>query len=392
MGTFGGDSFGGDAFGGDGSAGLAEALASGAVAIDVLPDSSIFRKMADQATATDALSFRNIASLFAVANASTGMFTAAHLFNALNDLAQASTSIREAIVGILSDSATAAEAFTGIYKRFEHLRDFATATDVTLNSQRSAVSLLTTAVAMELLARGYSGNLADTAQGQDVLMESLRGVAALLAQAEASTLLVNNFRAVVLLSNSATAGDALTSQGRFLALLAAGADAAVLIKLGNTEYAAWVMNADNLATSQYQNFGFNSFVELPDGFYGAREDGLYRLAGNKDAGANIVAWIKSGLLDFGTGSLKSVPMMYIGLTSNGDMLLTVSVTSPEGAKTEYTYRMVERTANATREDRVKIGKGIRSVYWQWELHNTAGSDFAVDTTRFWPMVLSRRIR
>lgn len=394
MSGFGAGSFGSLAFGASPAVGglLIEHMTTEADAFDGLDLATPYRTLVSAVLASDALTFRDIANLADIALASDDPSTAAHLYTALADIANASDVISQVITAVLADSASAAEAYTMIYARFEHLRDFAVATDDTLTSLSAGAALLSTAVAMELMSRGYDVDLLDQASGSDVLAESIRGVALLLDQAQASAALVDTLRAVVLLHDSAAADDDLTSTGRFYSLLESGADAALIIRIGGVEYTAWVMNADNMATSQYQNFGFNSFAETVRGTYGAREDGLYLLEGDTDNGVHIQAWIRSGLTNFGTGSLKSVPMMYIGLTADGDMLLTVAVTTPEGAKTEYTYRMTERTANATRENRVKIGKGLRSVYWQWELRNTGGSNFSVDTTRLWPLVLSRRIR
>ncbi len=369
-----------------------EDLDDEAVAVEVMADLGVATLLIDYAVASEGLLFFDIANLSVIANATPGLISSAHLYSALVDLAAASEVMQPIISGILADSASATEAFAILYTRFEHLRDFATATDEALTSQTSALSLLSTAVAMELMARGYDADLVAEANAAEILMESLTGVSQLLSQAEASIALVNNVRAFAIIDENATASTGLSAAGAFIELLEAGADAAVLIKLGDTEYTAWVMNADNLGSSEYRNFGFNSFAEVGNSFFGAREDGLYQLQGDTDNGENILARIRSGVTNFNSSAVKRVPMMYIGYTANGELLFTASVTSPEGAKTGYTYRMAERKADATRENRLKIGKGLASVYWQWELQNTDGADFSVDVVKLWPMVLSRRIR
>jgi hypothetical protein len=40
---------------------------------------------------------------------------------------------------------------------------------------------------------------------------------------------------------------------------------------------------------------------------------------------------------------------------------------------------------------VKIGKGLRSRYWQFELVNIDGADFDLDTIEFHPVLLTRRV-
>jgi hypothetical protein len=43
------------------------------------------------------------------------------------------------------------------------------------------------------------------------------------------------------------------------------------------------------------------------------------------------------------------------------------------------------------EQRVDIGRGLRSNYWNFELMNREGADFEIDTIKFMPIVLERRI-
>jgi hypothetical protein len=68
------------------------------------------------------------------------------------------------------------------------------------------------------------------------------------------------------------------------------------------------------------------------------------------------------------------------------------VISPNGSKEEHWYRLEQRPTEALRENRVPVGRGLKSVYWQYELHNIDGADFQIETVRMWPMGLSRKVR
>jgi hypothetical protein len=162
---------------------------------------------------------------------------------------------------------------------------------------------------------------------------------------------------------------------------------------GQDLYTAWVMTPETRAMRQYLNYPFNSYAQLAGGFYGADQAGIYRLDGTTDAGQQIVASVRSGLMDFGSRQLKRMDRAYLGYSSQGTLCLRVTTTSPEGAKVDYTYKMVPKTANVARENRITIGRGMQSVYWQFELDNSAdGSAFELYDMVLLPMMLSRRIR
>lgn len=163
---------------------------------------------------------------------------------------------------------------------------------------------------------------------------------------------------------------------------------------GQDTFTAWVMTPETRAMRSYENYPFNSYAALGGKLYGAKSDGIYLLEGSTDAGQAIYSTVRSGLLDFGSRQLKRMDRAYIGYTSQGDVCLRVVTTSPEGNKQEYTYKMVRTpAANAPRESRVLIGKGLQSVYWQFEIDNkTDGSNFELHDMVMLPVTLSRRVR
>lgn len=180
-----------------------------------------------------------------------------------------------------------------------------------------------------------------------------------------------------------TAGTQLSAQ------LAEGFKFAGILNLPDAQYTAWVMNTETLAPTEYTNYPFNSFAKLGQKYLGATETGIFELTGSNDAGTNINAAIRSGLLDFGTSLKKRVPYAYLGYTSTGRLLLKVGTTD-QGTKVEDWYELTETQA-APDSARFKIGKGLQARYWQFELTNAEGADFALDQVQFYPLVLSRRL-
>jgi hypothetical protein len=91
------------------------------------------------------------------------------------------------------------------------------------------------------------------------------------------------------------------------------------------------------------------------------------------------------------GKMAQVVSAYIGYTSDGGVVLKAIVTSRSGEKHEHWYKVTDQTATDVREGRIKLGLGLKSVYWQFELANIDGSSLNVDTIQLHSIALDRRI-
>lgn len=148
----------------------------------------------------------------------------------------------------------------------------------------------------------------------------------------------------------------------------------------------WIVNAESGATSFYENFSFNSFGVSAGRLYGARSDGIYLLEGDTDDGAAIRASLSFGSTDFKTAQLKRMEYAYIGVASSGTMYLKVKVQG--GA--EYTYA-ARRSDDYMAVQRVDVGRGLRASFYEFELYNSDGCDFELNTVEFLAAELTRRI-
>lgn len=165
--------------------------------------------------------------------------------------------------------------------------------------------------------------------------------------------------------------------------------AGVITLPDGSQYTAWATTLSTRAPYEYHNYPFNSFATMGDKHYGLKDDGLYLLQGDTDDGEAIEAHIKTGLLDFGTQHLKNVVRAYLGYHADGG--LTLHVTDTDGGdKREVVYEL-DQTHDAYKEARLKLGKGVRARYWQFELRNADGADFRLDALDVLPVVLKRRV-
>lgn len=160
----------------------------------------------------------------------------------------------------------------------------------------------------------------------------------------------------------------------------------------NAELIAYVMNLSTSAMSTYSNFNFNSFAKIGTKYYGATDDGIYELTGDTDAGVAIEASVKLGTEDFGvpklmqSDTMKRVQVAYLGLKSDGTVLLNVTA---NGATNSYALTATSQTSLHT--GRLKLGNGVASRYWDFEITNVDGASLELESVTFYPVELNRRI-
>lgn len=189
----------------------------------------------------------------------------------------------------------------------------------------------------------------------------------------------------IVLSESAAMLGVLAAGQKVSISLADIITAAVIIKAGDEEMVGWIINPNLSASTALDNYDFTGFGQHKGKHYGIRPDGLYVLEGDTDNGTQIDSFISLGDRNFNTAKQKRVPHAYIGASTDGRMVLKVIVN-----RQEYLYA-VKNPSTDMAEQRVDIGRGLRSNYWNFELMNREGADFEIDTIKFMPIVLERRI-
>ena len=156
------------------------------------------------------------------------------------------------------------------------------------------------------------------------------------------------------------------------------------IELGSVT--TWVVNTRTGGVTEYSDFDFNSFAAMGNRFLGAKDDGLYVLDGTRDDGSNIIARIKSGLLQPGGSHPVQFKGIYVGMRvdeQGEDFFLKIET----GAGKSTTYRMRPKNMATTK---INVGKGLRTRYFSWELVSS-GADFDLDSIEFIPLASDRRV-
>lgn len=179
--------------------------------------------------------------------------------------------------------------------------------------------------------------------------------------------------------------ETLSYNGIFNALIQDGLGVGLKLVFDGEEYVAWVVNARTGAHSDYQNWNFNSMAKIGEKYYGMKADGIYLMEGDTDAGTDIDWVIKTGLTKLGSSRIKKVPRAFIGIRSDGCILLKIATDQQR----ERWYKL-DNLEDFLTSRQVKLGRGVKGLYWKFALESINGSSLEYDKIDLLPLVLSRR--
>jgi len=238
----------------------------------------------------------------------------------------------------------------------------------------------------------YVRQITDAYQADDSVEQFISRIAALTDSITAADSTDIILTVAVLESAEINVADNIALDTQYFGNLLERVEVLAFIKTPAELAQGWVVNTEgNMPISEYDNYTFNSLAYSPDEMLGCTDQGLYILDGEDDAGTNIDAEIASLMLDFDTSKLKRMSTAYIGYKSDGQILLKVR-SEEQGTYAERWYEARDSDAQTvSSHNRMKIGKGLRSRYWTFELVNIEGSDFELDKVELYPIVLQRRI-
>jgi hypothetical protein len=192
---------------------------------------------------------------------------------------------------------------------------------------------------------------------------------------------------VAIVSDDAVLTDSLESMGLLQALVNDEIQFRISFYDGRETYSGWVVNAHNFAVTEYTNYEFNSFAKIGGNYFAAGPNGLYQLhSADADDGVDIDAVLRTGKLNVGDGHQSRVEHAYLGVQSDGQLLLK-TVTGDE--KVRWYKSGTPKTG--LDNIRIKLGRGVKSAYWQFEIANIDGQDLEVENMQFFPVILSRRV-
>lgn len=149
----------------------------------------------------------------------------------------------------------------------------------------------------------------------------------------------------------------------------------------------YLINTETLAASRYPGYGALAMGEVAGRLYVVTATGIYRVEGDTDAGTPVAATVRTGLDDFGTDRLKRVATAYLGARTSGSVDMTVA---GDGEAETGTYAATRVTPAGLKTAKVKLGRGVRSRYWQVEISNVDGSTFELESLTLDEIQTARR--
>lgn len=247
-------------------------------------------------------------------------------------------------------------------------------------------------VATVLMRRVYDGTVND-ALSVTALAEASVGWLALIDEALGVTdsAVGRAVVTIVLEDGVEFTGESLSTVS-FFAMVEDGIDISIALSQDGLQYVARTMNVTNKGVTDYSNYPFNSFAVINQRLYGALDDGLYLLEGDTDAGTPIDAYARTALSRIADGKMAQTEAAYIGYSATGQMQLkTVTADSTTGAKIARVYELNMRIVDNSHTGRIKLDKGVKAVYWAFEIGNVLGADFTIDVLEMHVLSMSRRI-
>lgn len=311
---------------------------------------------------------------------------------------------------ILQSSFAARDAFTFVVESF--VEDTVTFDDAPSETLRAIIALADQITLSDATIFGVDALLVAASAfvvrdalrvGVDLRHESAFGITddldtmlvAVITQASALVMtdeLTATLSASMLVEDAAAFGDG--HDWSLAAMLQFADDALFSVRFalpGNDQslYVGYAMNLRTAGMATYDNYPFSAMAVVGGVPLAVGPEGLYRLTGDTDAGDPIRAHIRTGMTDFGTAMLKRTPNMYLGLKTDGTMLLKV-ITSEGGRKKANVYKVSDARSTTHVDGRFDIAKGLVGLYWGYQIENADGADFELDTIRVWPFAVQRR--
>jgi len=259
----------------------------------------------------------------------------------------------------------------------------------------SAMAILSDAMAMRDVSRMVTDEvIEDQVAFNHALSVKLSAMEEIISNAVFADSLQGLSIFTVVIDESLALADGVSLKAYYLANLIDSLDFSVSFSFDGEPYYGMVMNTQTKAMSHYSHVDFNSFINVNNKIYAAGDAGLYLIGGKTHDGDPIEAFFRTALTKIATGKEKRQPEAFLGFTSDGRIIVKVIVSTPNeddfSEKKEYWYEMTA-TGSAYREGRVKVGRGLKAVYWAHEVNAIDGAAFSIDTIDFRPLILDRRL-
>lgn len=198
--------------------------------------------------------------------------------------------------------------------------------------------------------------------------------------------------ATIIVTENVTFNVTMSSEAEAFEYIRENLGFVIRLNLDGFNYIGWSYGTGNAQLSRYTNFPFNSFAELDGKWIGATTEGLFEIGGGDDDGDPIAVKLRGAMTDLGDSQMKRVGYAYLYYSAPDGLILRTITTSEDGEKIAHAYKLNPQPSSATREGRIKLGQGVKSVEWGWELENIDGGSVSLDGLEFVTIQMQRKMR
>ena len=150
-----------------------------------------------------------------------------------------------------------------------------------------------------------------------------------------------------------------------------------------------VLNTENFALSEYNNYAYNSMTYFGGKWIGCNDAGLDELEGDKDGSTNIVALVRFPTIDLHKEYVKRLLHAWLSGRTTGELDIKVIENETEPLVTHYTSH---NAGGIIDRERIKFSKAHKGRFVTMEIGNKAGCKFDLTTLRVFTHDVPKRIR
>lgn len=151
-------------------------------------------------------------------------------------------------------------------------------------------------------------------------------------------------------------------------------------------HTAWAADVGQLAMSRYDGLVSKEIAKVKGRTIGFSPEGAVEFGSD----IPVEGFVLTGKSDMSAPGFKTAGDVFISGEFEDPLELTVYVDN-KGVDAAYSYDFQNRRNESTSTNRVTLGKGIRSRYWQFKFANPSGGNFALRTAAADIAVANRRI-
>lgn len=289
---------------------------------------------------------------------------------------------------VVEEGIEVAETVEDLLRKFVLVRDKAELLGAVATSAQLSATIAASIVIQDIvLYNRYVNSLEDDVEVAETVVDTVTRLTSILEAMSVDDEASNYVSLFVVSEDDLEVSEDVDTVANLQVSLSDQAVFLVTYDNGDTVYQGYAYFPETTGITEYTNYSFNSSAFFNQKYLLANESGLYLSGGGLDEEAYIVSKITTAALDLETSNLKQVPKVYLGISNDASLILTVKV----DGKHEARYKLDLSSENLETQ-MINIGKGLVGRYWQFSLETQNSSSLNLDDIELYPLQFGRKRR